>query len=146
MISCSLTSLVCMSWMVSWAKLISQPHHTRQSWNCAFFQEIGAAMAQKNTATRAEHFWCLGTEQCAQKIVHKQEGFMWLPREQAVNLAQQEGACTLPPVGRKSPAKMALHSDIVCLGRPCSSFVGGLEVNAGPHEGSWCVTRLGGQC
>ena len=48
----SLTSLVCMSWMVSWAKLISQPHH-RQSWNCAFFQEIGVATAHKNKATRA---------------------------------------------------------------------------------------------
>ena len=50
--SSNLTSLVCMSWMVSWAKLISQPH-TRQSWNCAFCKKIGAAIAQKNKATRA---------------------------------------------------------------------------------------------
>ena len=48
---------------------------TTQSWNCAFFQDIGAGER--------------------------------LPCEQTVDLAQQEGSCALPPVGRKTPAKMA---------------------------------------
>ena len=39
--------------MVSWEKLVSQPHQTRLSWNCAFFHEMGAAMAQKKSTTKA---------------------------------------------------------------------------------------------
>ena len=39
--------------MVSCEKLISQPHQTRLPWNCAFFHEIGAAMAQKKSTTKA---------------------------------------------------------------------------------------------
>ena len=39
--------------MVSWEKLISQPHQTRLSWNCAFFHEMGAAMAQRKSTTKA---------------------------------------------------------------------------------------------
>ena len=36
-----------------WEKLISQPHQIRLLWKCAFFHEIGAAMAQKNSTTKA---------------------------------------------------------------------------------------------
>ena len=74
-----------------------------------------------------------------------------------MDLAQQEGSCALPPVGRKTHAEMAdsimiefalegEEQKAVLVRANLDLFVGGLEIDAGTEECPWRVTRLGGQC
>ena len=88
--------------MVSWEKLISQPHQSRLSWNCAFFHEMGAAMAQKKSTTKANMSGALSRK----KVVHKKEGFVGLPGQQSMHLAKPECAGALPPECRETAPVM----------------------------------------
>ena len=72
----------------------------RRSWNGAFFQDIGAAIAQKKSTTSANGTFA---DERAQEVVNRKEGFVWF---QPMCLSQQEGASALPPVSREPASKM----------------------------------------
>ena len=72
-----------------------------------------------------------------------------------VNLAQQEGSNTVPPVGGEPSSKMAdsvVEEFIIVLEKQeamvllanLDLFMGGFKVNGGPDERSMMVRGLGG--
>ena len=82
---CQFLTLLDISWIESWEKLISHPHRTRQSWNCAFLPGHWRCNCAEEKHNQSEHFLGTVAHECAQKgrlcVVSKPRAPSALPPE-----------------------------------------------------------------